>query len=305
VFADTFVAETSTGDVIYDDEDARRVDEYDFPRRLAETIPIHKRLEEGGERCKRVMRCLGSTPSCYRIENPHPTNSECMTPRDILARQDYYCRHDALLALHQRWALQYLSACRHAHAKGIVIASAPAECTWLRPDFSLVVVSLVAASCREIGVSAGDWNRYHSYPDSPFGPGCSRSIGPPYGVDECGAPRTDLFYWVCWVYELVTKRKSPVLLPEKEELGIEERRKRERAAEETVERGMFDDWPVLPEEQLGPCLIKVWKGEYETADEAFQDVRAMLERQGRVFATEEEDEFEGCDWKAEFGSGKR
>ena len=50
-----------------------------------------------------------------------------MTPRDILARQDYYCRHDALLALHQRWALQYLSACRHVHAKGIVIISAPAE----------------------------------------------------------------------------------------------------------------------------------------------------------------------------------
>ena len=103
----------------------------------------------------------------------------------------------------------------------------------------------------------------------------------------------------------MTKRKSLVLLPEKEELDIEERRKRERAAEETVERGMFDDWPVLPEEQLGPCLIKAWKGEYETADEALQDVRAMLERQGRVFATEEEDEFEGSDWKAEFGSGKR
>ena len=30
VFADTFVAETSTGDVIYDDEDSRRVDEYEF-----------------------------------------------------------------------------------------------------------------------------------------------------------------------------------------------------------------------------------------------------------------------------------
>ena len=103
----------------------------------------------------------------------------------------------------------------------------------------------------------------------------------------------------------MTKRKSLVLLPEKEELDIEERRKRERAAEEAVELGIFDDWPVLPEDQLGPCLTKAWKGEYETADEALQDVRAMLERQGRVFATEEEDEFEGSDWKAEFGSGKR
>jgi hypothetical protein len=183
VFADTFVAETRTSDVIYDDEDARRVDEYDFPLRLAETIAIPKRLEEGGERCKRVVRYLGSTPSCYRIENRHPTKSECMIPRDILARHDDWTP-EALLALHQRWALQYVSACRHVHAKGIVIISAPAECTWLRPDSSLVVVPLVAASCREIGVSAGDWSQYHSYPDSPFRPGRSRSIDPPYGVDE-------------------------------------------------------------------------------------------------------------------------
>ena len=93
----------------------------------------------------------------------------------------------------------------------------------------------------------------------------------------------------------MTKRKSLVLLPEKEELDIEERRKRERAAEEAVERSMFDDWPDLPEDLLGPCLIKAWKGEYKTADEAFQDVRAMLGRQGRVFTAEEKDEFEGFD----------
>ena len=93
----------------------------------------------------------------------------------------------------------------------------------------------------------------------------------------------------------MTRRESPVLRPEEEELDIEERRKRERAAEEAVELGIFDDWPVLPEDQLGPCLTKAWKGEYGTADEAFQDVRAMLEREGRVFTTEEEDEFEGFD----------
>ena len=96
----------------------------------------------------------------------------------------------------------------------------------------------------------------------------------------------------------MTRRESPVLRPEEEELDIEERLKRERAAEEAVELGIFDDWPVLPEDQLGPCLTKAWKGEYGTADEAFQDVRAMLEREGRVFTTEEEDEFEGFDWEA-------
>jgi hypothetical protein len=211
-----------------------------------------------------------------------------MTTWDILARDDW--RPDALLALHQRWALQYLAACRHTHAKGVVIISAPAECTWLRPDFSLVVVSLIAASCREIGVAAGDWSGYNSYPTpSPFGPGQSRNIDPPYGVAECGQPKTDLFYWACWVHELMTKRKSPVRPPAKGELDVEERRERAWAVEKAMEHGLFDDWPVLPGDQLGPCLVKAWKGEYETADEALQDVRAMLECQGRSLATDEED----------------
>jgi hypothetical protein len=74
------------------------------------------------------------------------------------------------------------------------------------------------------------------------------------------------------------------------------------ARERTVQDGLFKYWPILSEDQLGPCLVEAWKGEYETADEAFQDVRAMLERHGRTFAEHEEDEIEGFGWEAEFGS---
>jgi hypothetical protein len=63
---------------------------------------------------------------------------------------------DAISALHQRWALQYLSACRHVHAKGIIINTPPGQIIWLRPDLSLVVVAFVAASCQELDVKAGD-----------------------------------------------------------------------------------------------------------------------------------------------------
>jgi hypothetical protein len=98
----------------------------------------------------------------------------------------------------------------------------------------------------------------------------------------------------------MTKGRNPFLPPGKEQgtVGSYGMFVRERA----VQDGLFKYWPILSEDQLGPCLVKAWKGEYETADEAFQDVRAMLERHGRFFTEDEEDEIEGFDWEAEFGS---
>jgi hypothetical protein len=99
----------------------------------------------------------------------------------------------------------------------------------------------------------------------------------------------------------MTDGRNPLLPPDKEEerkVGSQEMRARENA----IKKGLFKHWPILPEDQLGPCLVKAWKGEYETADEAFQDVRTMLERHGRIFAKDEEDEIDGFDWEAEFGS---
>jgi hypothetical protein len=91
----------------------------------------------------------------------------------------------------------------------------------------------------------------------------------------------------------MTNGRNPFLPPEKKQgtVGSYEMFARERA----VQDGLFKYWPILSKDQLGPCLVKAWKGEYETADEAFQDVRAML---GRTFAEDEEDGIEGFDWEA-------
>jgi hypothetical protein len=163
VFSVLFVAELETGEVIYDEDDRRAED---WPsghgRRLAETIRIHERLEDGGERCKRVMGFLGSAPSCYRIENLLP-NGFC---HEVASRSK---QPDKILALHQRWTLQYLSACRYIHSKSIVINAPPDECAWLRSDLSLAVAGFVDASCRELEIRAGCWESSTTY-CSPFSP---------------------------------------------------------------------------------------------------------------------------------------
>jgi hypothetical protein len=59
-------------------------------------------------------------------------------------------------------------------------------------------------------------------------------------------------------------------------------REEKRENEELVRKGRFEDWPVLREEELGSCLVKAWKGEYESAGDALRDVRGVLEKCGRV-----------------------
>lgn len=248
VFSVLFVTELDTGEVIYDEEDRRAED---FPgdpgRRLTETIKIHERLEGGGERCRRVVKFLGSSPSCYRLENLLPNglcddvSGRCMQP-------------DQNLALHQRWALQYLSACRYIHDKGIVINAPPDECTWLRSDLSLAVAGFVDSSCLELQVRAGSWENSDSI-SSPFSP--DQAI---WGSDarDHGQPKTDLFNWACWVYRLMTDGQDPLLPPKKPRIEVS--RSEMRAREEAVRKGLYKHWTILPNEQLGLCLIKAGRG---------------------------------------------
>lgn len=295
VFSVLFVTELDTGEVIYDEDDRRAEDHPGNPgQRLAETIKIHERLEGGdsSERCKRVVKFLGSSPSCYRIENLLPNGSchEISSSSQVPGKR---------LALHQRWALQYLSACRYTHEKGIVINAPADECTWIRSDLSLVVAGFVDASCSELGIRAGSWDDgFTAY--SPFSP---HEGDPQSQAYDYGQPRTDLFNWACWVYQLMTDGQNPFLPLTKEKAEVS--RQEMMAREEAVQKGLFKHWPMLPNDHLGPCLIKAWKGEYESADDAFRDVKAMLEGCGRVFARDEDDEMEGFDWGAEFGPARQ
>lgn len=294
VFSSSFVAETEAGEVIYE-EDGRLPAKNHPARRLAHTIAIHERLGSGETSCKRVVKFLGSTRSCYRIGYPASTISWNDIPR---ADE----KPDALLALHQRWALQYLPAGRFVHSKRIVINAAPSICTWLRPDLSLVVAAFVGASCRELDIPAGHLEEANALV-SPFGPSDIRQCDPPFGVDECGQPKTDLFDWACWVYTLMMSKHrrrlhagEKVILDDRLPLSNEER----DAQEAAVREGRFEDWPVLQTEQLGSCLVKAWKGEYESAQEALEDVRSTLQRCGRVLMDDTDDAIEGFEWAVEF-----
>ncbi|OTA25061.1 hypothetical protein BTJ68_10702 [Hortaea werneckii EXF-2000] len=295
VFHALFEAETESGEVMYD-EDARILADLQPARRLAYTVKIHERLEAGEASCTRVVKFLGSTRSSYRIEYPASNIRWDNIPHD---NKD----PDVLLALHQRWALQLLCAFRYIHSKGVVLNAPQGSSIWLRPDLSLMVAAFVAASCPELDIPAGCMIAANTL-FSPFGPSDMRKTDPPFGVDECGQPKTDLFDWACWVYELMSKRRrqptvvETIVLDDRQHLSHEERQKRGLE----VRKGVFDDWPILQTEQLGPCLIKAWKGEYESAEEALQDVRNVLKTTGRTLVPDMDDEIEGFDWEMEFGS---
>jgi hypothetical protein len=104
------------------------------------------------------------------------------------------------------------------------------------------------------------------------------------------------FYWATFVWELMTNDHttgvrglqdwspfSPVeggsqpekTHPEKGSLGCKD---------------WHDDLQVLEEERLGSVLLKAWKGEYESAEQAAEDVRKTAEKVGiKVVGVDEVD----------------
>jgi hypothetical protein len=297
VFHHHFECERESGAVIYE-QDSRRDERYPA-QRLADTIAIHQRLGEGRDESgspKRIVKFRGGSLSHYRIKIPSGGIWTFNKPDE---------RDDVVLALYQRWVMQYLSACRYIHARGIVINAPVDESIWLRSDLSIVVAGFTAASCEELDIPAGFWANSSTL-NSPFGPTDSQSTIPPFGVAECGELRADLFAWACWVYTLMTGRRSAVVsvteAVEQHKYGspMLDENGEERAREDAVRQGWSDDWPVLREEELGTCLVKAWRGQYESAEGALRDVRAVLEGCGRVMSEGEDDEIDGIKWEAEF-----
>ena len=110
---------------------------------------------------------------------------------------------------------------------------------------------------------------------------------------ECGQPKLDLFHWATWMYAIMNDWTplSAHLNSRYDDLS---------AVGKAIRGGTFNDWPALESKKLGPCLIKAWKGEYESAAEALQDVGATLEACGRTLATDADDEIDGFDWASNF-----
>jgi hypothetical protein len=99
---------------------------------------------------------------------------------------------------------------------------------------------------------------------------------------------------------MMTERWNPLVPPEIAETDVSSYMRSEEgcARASAARHGTFDNWSVLGNEKLGSCLVKAWKGQYESAEDALQDVRAVLQECGRVLAADSDDEIEGFDWEA-------
>jgi hypothetical protein len=284
VFSEYYLEESDDGSVVFDEEE-RAIFEDERHLRFYDIIKIYQRLHDRGsseQKNSRIARFLGATAAAYRLEKPSPG----LFPATIPGVDE----SDAFLALCQRWAMQYLSACRFAHDAGVIIAASPDYICWLRPDFSLCVAGFVTASCRDLNIDA------HWQPG-----GIDMRDICPYGIpdvgEQCGQPKLDLFHWATWMYSLMND-----WTPLSEHFNS--RHGDLSAVGETIRDGTFDDWPILESKKLGPCLIKAWKGEYGSAEEALQDVRNTLEACGRTLATVMDDEVDGFDWATIFSVTK-
>lgn len=164
--------------------------------RLHGAIKIHQRLQEEDSvdlpGTRRIVRFLGATKATYRLKRLRPGPMH-VCPSDELNAD----KSDIFLVFCQRWALQYFSACRPIHSKGVVIASPPEDVIWLRPEFSVVVARLITASCLDLCVEAwqqGGPTMLELYPYSQAGAYSIRE-DELLSVEACGHFELDIVLW--------------------------------------------------------------------------------------------------------------
>jgi hypothetical protein len=240
VFLQYYLAENDDGEVVFDEEE-RGIFEDEKHLRFYDVIKIHQRLHDRGsseQKNSRIARFLGATAAAYRLEKPNPG----LFPATIPGVDE----SDAFLALCQRWAMQYLSACRFAHDAGVIIAASPDEISWLRPDFSLCVAGFTTASCRDLNIHAYWQSGGFDMDDiCPHGISDAFKCNRPRIEKECGHPKLDLFHWATWMYALMNDW-TPLfehLNSRYDDLSSVGKMIRDRT---------FDDWPALESKKLGP-----------------------------------------------------
>ena len=203
---------------------------------------------------------------------------------------------DVHLALYQRWALQLLSALSYLHQHGVMLNAVADEGLWLDSDLSILAANLLNAGCREVQVSAGHVATHEMIsPWSPMELYHSMEIGETYP----GVPKGDLFDWATVVYDWMSGGADPLQSAFSNGADYIE-------TQDRVTNGEFDDWPQLDENQLGPILVRAWKGQYDTVADTLKDVRAALSANGRELCG---DDMIGIKWREELeivakGEGK-
>ncbi|THX92760.1 hypothetical protein D6D08_02388 [Aureobasidium pullulans] len=202
----------------------------------------------------------------------------------------YSHHNDVVLALYQRWALQMLSALDHLHQKNIFLNNVGNN-LWLREDYSIAIANMTSAGCTE-----------------PLIPGRKSPpmvLESPWAADadDSGSVKNDLFDWANWMFALMTGNKDPLLM----HMGIEghvtsgtEDFDKHISLCHDVSLGNFDAWPQLDEKLLGSVILKAWRGEYESAGQAMQEVKDAIRACGHELSKEHGDEIVTHDWQQDF-----
>ncbi|KAI4694288.1 hypothetical protein J4E81_006504 [Alternaria sp. BMP 2799] len=96
--------------------------------------------------------------------------------------------------------------------------------------------------------------------------------------EQCGSHRESLFYWATFVWELMTNTQTAEAHWKQ---GIEwDPLSPPEGGPPKPAKDWRDQLQVLEEARLGSVLLKAWKSEYQSAEQAAEDVRKIAEEMG-------------------------
>lgn len=284
-----------------------RIEDEDPQQRIETMRAIYCLLQRSDEHA-RIVRFLGETRSGLRLEKlwpgPLPTSWPCLSA----AESDL--DRGTVIALHQRWALQLLSAIIHMHSNNIIINQLDLEMLWLREDYSIAIAIPYAAGCTNPRIRADslwypDWHirsqwdlysQWRLYTDGPRwldDEKCSAS-------QLAGDPKVDMFNWATLMYKIMFPDDHPIKQAMYQqavyaaEPGRFQKEFKRRLHQINRGRNHTHFWPQLPDEMLGPVLKKCWLGKYANSKNALLDLQHTLAGLGVAF--EGQDEIAGFTW---------
>ncbi|CAN9203253.1 unnamed protein product [Alternaria alternata] len=283
--------------------------ETDIPDPRARPEWVSKRLRKAyellGEGHPRIVRCIslldsdaGNGVIVERLDpGPHWGDLPVMTTpvQETPSRED-----KVMLALYYRWALQALSALSFFHSRSVYLTFFSSRNVWLRSDFSLAITGFISVEGPELDADAlrDAWKQSkrddrqernyqacvagrtqkpepsdeESNEDSEEIPeGFSESWSEGEWAGDGNALFYDDYFNITYPREAEAPWKRDIDWSPFSSPGG-------RPTEEAAD--WRDQLQVLEQARLGSVLLKAWKGEYESAEQAAEDTRKIAEEVG-------------------------